>query len=143
MPAALIMAAGHGTRMRSRTPKVLHPVCGRPMLAWVVDAARGAGADRVVAVVRPGSGVAESIGDGVEVAEQREGEGTASAVDAARDLLKDEETILLLSGDHPLITSDLIARLVRTHEEQGADATMLTTDTLDPTAYGRIVRDKK
>ena len=60
-----------------------------------------------------------------------------------RDLLKDEETILLLSGDHPLITSDLLTQLLRAHEEQGAQATMLTTDTLDPTAYGRIVRDKK
>ena len=143
MPAALIMAAGHGTRMRSRTPKVLHPVCGRPMLAWVVDAARGAGADRVVAVVRPGSGVAEDVGEGVEVAEQREGEGTASAVDAARGLLADEETILLLSGDHPLITSDLLTALLEAHAGHGADATILTTEELDPTAYGRIVRDKK
>jgi bifunctional UDP-N-acetylglucosamine pyrophosphorylase / glucosamine-1-phosphate N-acetyltransferase len=143
MPAALIMAAGHGTRMRSQTPKVLHPVCGRPMLGWVVDSARGAGADRVVAVVRPGSGVAESAGDGVEIAEQREGEGTASAVDAARDLLADEELILLLSGDHPLITSDLLTELLEAHAEQGADATILTTEELDPEAYGRIVRDKK
>ena len=88
MPAALIMAAGHGTRMRSRTPKVLHPVCGRPMLDWVVDAARGAGAERVVAVVRPGQRRRpRAAGDGVEVAEQREGEGTAAAVDAARELL--------------------------------------------------------
>jgi len=143
MPAALIMAAGHGTRMRSDTPKVLHAVCGRPMLDWVVDAARGAGANRIVVVTRPGSGVTERAGDGVELAEQREGEGTGSAVDAARELLKDEDTILLLSGDHPLITSDLLTRLVRAHEEVGADATMLTTDTLDPTAYGRIVRGKK
>ena len=143
MPAALIMAAGHGTRMRSRTPKVLHPVCGRPMLGWVVDAARGAGADRVVAVVRPDSGVAEIAGDGVELAEQREGEGTASAVDAARGLLSGEDTILLLSGDHPLITSDLLRRLLEAHAAEGADATILTTEDLDPTAYGRIVRDKK
>jgi bifunctional UDP-N-acetylglucosamine pyrophosphorylase/glucosamine-1-phosphate N-acetyltransferase len=143
MPAALIMAAGHGTRMRSRTPKVLHPVCGRPMLAWVVDAARGAGANRVVVVVRPDSGVVEQVGDGLDVAEQREGEGTGSAVDAARELLKDEDTVLLLSGDHPLITSELLTQLLRAHDEEGADATMLTTDTLDPTAYGRIVRDKK
>ena len=143
MPAALIMAAGHGTRMRSQTPKVLHPVCGRPMLGWVVDSARGAGADRVVAVVRPDSGVAESAGDGVEIAEQREGEGTASAVDAARDLLADEETILLLSGDHPLITSHLLTGLLEAHAEQGAEATILTTEELDPEAYGRIVRDKK
>ena len=143
MPAALIMAAGHGTRMRSRTPKVLHPVCGRPMLGWVVDAARGAGADRVVAVVRPDSGVAEIAGDAVELAEQREGEGTGSAVDAARELLADEDTILLLSGDHPLITSELLRGLVDAHVEQGAEATVLTTEELDPTAYGRIVRDKK
>ncbi|MGH2838469.1 MAG: bifunctional UDP-N-acetylglucosamine diphosphorylase/glucosamine-1-phosphate N-acetyltransferase GlmU [Thermoleophilaceae bacterium] len=143
MPAALIMAAGHGTRMRSRTPKVLHPVCGRPMLGWVVDSARGAGADRVVAVVRPGSGVEESVDDGVEFAEQRDGEGTASAVDAARELLSGEDTVLLLSGDHPLITSDLLTHLLRAHEEQGAEATILTTEELDPTAYGRVVRDKK
>ena len=143
MPAALIMAAGHGTRMRSRTPKVLHPVCGRPMLGWVVDAARAAGAERVVAIVRPDSGVAESLGDAVETAEQREGEGTAAAVDAAHDLLAGEETIVLLSGDHPLITSELLGQLLRAHDEQGAEATILTTDELDPTAYGRIVRDKK
>jgi bifunctional UDP-N-acetylglucosamine pyrophosphorylase/glucosamine-1-phosphate N-acetyltransferase len=143
MPAALIMAAGHGTRMRSRTPKVLHPVCGRPMLGWVVDAARRAGADRLVAVVRPDSGVAEHVDDGVEIAEQREGEGTASAVDAARKTLSGEETILLLSGDHPLITSELLGRLLAAHDEHGADATILTTEELDPTAYGRIVRDKK
>ena len=128
MPAALIMAAGHGTRMRSRTPKVLHPVCGRPMLAWVVDAARGAGAERVVAVVRPDSAVGEIVGDGVELAEQREGEGTAAAVDAARDLLADEDTILLLSGDHPLVTSELLGGLLAANAEQGADATVLTTE---------------
>jgi bifunctional UDP-N-acetylglucosamine pyrophosphorylase / glucosamine-1-phosphate N-acetyltransferase len=140
MAAALIMAAGHGTRMRSRTPKVLHEVCGRPMLEWVVLAAREAGADRLVAVVRPDSGVAERLPDGVEAAEQREGEGTGSAVDAARELLGGEETILLLSGDHPLITATLLTELLEAHAEQGAQATMLTTDTLDPTAYGRIVR---
>ncbi|HYH59781.1 MAG TPA: bifunctional UDP-N-acetylglucosamine diphosphorylase/glucosamine-1-phosphate N-acetyltransferase GlmU [Thermoleophilaceae bacterium] len=140
MPAALIMAAGHGTRMRSRTPKVLHEVCGRPMVEWVVRAARGAGADRVVAVVRPDTGVAERLPDGVEAAEQSEGEGTAAAVDAARDQLAGEDTILLLSGDHPLITSQLLTELLDAHREHGAQATMLTTEDLDPTAYGRIVR---
>jgi bifunctional UDP-N-acetylglucosamine pyrophosphorylase/glucosamine-1-phosphate N-acetyltransferase len=140
MPAALIMAAGHGTRMRSQIPKVLHPVCGRPMLDWVVRAARDAGAGRVVAVVRPDSGVAEQLPDGVEAAEQREGEGTAAAVEAARDALSGEATVLLLSGDHPLVTPGLLTQLLSAHEAQGAQATMLTTDTLDPTAYGRIVR---
>ncbi|MDQ4041882.1 MAG: bifunctional UDP-N-acetylglucosamine diphosphorylase/glucosamine-1-phosphate N-acetyltransferase GlmU [Actinomycetota bacterium] len=141
MPAALIMAAGHGTRMRSRTPKVLHPVCGRPMLDWVVLAARDAGAERVVAVIRPDSGVSERLPEGVDAAEQREGEGTGSAVDAARDLLRGEDTVLLLSGDHPLITAGLLTSLLGAHREHGAQATLLTTESLDPTAYGRVVRD--
>jgi bifunctional UDP-N-acetylglucosamine pyrophosphorylase / glucosamine-1-phosphate N-acetyltransferase len=81
----LIMAAGQGTRMHSDVPKVLHRVAGKTLVEWVVDAATEAGAERVVAVVRPGDGVAEGLPDGVEVAEQREGEGTGSAVLAARD----------------------------------------------------------
>src|ERR687893_1354537 len=81
----LVMAAGQGTRMRSDTPKVLHRVAGRTLVEWVVGAAREAGAERVVAVVRPGDGVAEGLPDGVEAADQREGEGTGAAVLAARD----------------------------------------------------------
>src|SRR3954469_23818943 len=81
----LIMAAGQGTRMRSDVPKVLHRVAGRTLVEWVVEAAREAGAERIVAVVRPDDGVADGLPDGVEVAEQREGEGTGSAVLAARE----------------------------------------------------------
>ena len=81
----LIMAAGRGTRMRSDVPKVLHRVCGKPMLDWVVDAGREAGAGRIVCVVRPGDGVAEGLPEGVELAEQTDGEGTGAAVLAARD----------------------------------------------------------
>jgi hypothetical protein len=73
----LIMAAGLGTRIRSGTPKVLHRVCGKPMVEWVIDAARAAGASRVVCVTRPGDGVAEGLPDGVEVAEQSEGRAPA------------------------------------------------------------------
>src|ERR687895_1889133 len=94
----LIMAAGQGTRMRSGTPKVLHRICGKPMVEWVVDAAREAGAARVVCVVRPGDGVAEGLPEDVEVAEQSEGEGTGSAVLAARDVV-DEGPVVILSGD--------------------------------------------
>lgn len=138
----LIMAAGHGTRMRSRTPKVLHPICGRPMLMWVVAAAREAGADRVVCVTRPGMGVAEALGDGagVEVAEQVEGEGTGAAVLAARAQLEQAETAVILSGDHPLISAGTIHELVSTHAREGAAATILTTDQLDPAGYGRVIR---
>src|SRR5207237_1794362 len=82
----LIMAAGQGTRMRSGLAKVLHPVCGRPMVLWVAEAAReaGAGAGRVVCVTRPGEGVAERLDGRAAVGEQVEGEGTGAAVLAAR-----------------------------------------------------------
>jgi bifunctional UDP-N-acetylglucosamine pyrophosphorylase / glucosamine-1-phosphate N-acetyltransferase len=136
----LIMAAGQGTRMRSETPKVLHPVCGKPMVEWVIDTARDAGAGRVVCVVRPGDGVAEGLPEQVEVAEQREGEGTGAAVLAARDVVA-EGPMVVLSGDQPLITAEDVRALVADHVAQGAGATLLTTDGLDPTGYGRIVRD--
>ncbi len=136
----LIMAAGQGTRMLSDTPKVLHCVAGKPLVEWVADAARAAGAERVVAVVRPGDGVAEGLPDGIEVAEQREGEGTGAAVLAARDAVQ-SGPVVVLSGDHPLITPEQLEGLLAEHEEQGARATLLTTDQLDPAGYGRIMRD--
>ncbi|MBA3302200.1 MAG: bifunctional UDP-N-acetylglucosamine diphosphorylase/glucosamine-1-phosphate N-acetyltransferase GlmU [Thermoleophilaceae bacterium] len=139
-PTVLIMAAGHGTRMRSSLPKVLHPVCGRPMLLWVAEAARGAGAQRVVAITRPGEGVAEHLPDEIENASQTDGEGTGNAVLAARDAIEREATVLVLSGDHPLVSPQLIAALVETHERESAHATLLTTSALDPAGYGRIVR---
>jgi len=108
-PTVLIMAAGHGTRMRSSLPKVLHPVCGRPMIHWVIEAAQRAGAGRIVCVTRPGEGVAEALPDGVETAEQVTGEGTGSAVLAARDGIAPDTTVIVLSGDHPLISAELIA----------------------------------
>jgi bifunctional UDP-N-acetylglucosamine pyrophosphorylase/glucosamine-1-phosphate N-acetyltransferase len=135
----LIMAAGRGTRMRSEVPKVLHRVCGKPMVEWVVDAARQAGAGRVVCVVRRGEGVAEGLPDSVDIAEQREGEGTGAAVLAAREAV-DDGLVAVLSGDHPLVTAAQIAGLVDEHRREGAGATLLTTDQIDPSGYGRIVR---
>jgi bifunctional UDP-N-acetylglucosamine pyrophosphorylase/glucosamine-1-phosphate N-acetyltransferase len=136
----LIMAAGQGTRMRSEVPKVLHRICGKPMVEWVIDAARAAGARRVVCVVRPGDGVADGLPEGVEVAEQHEGEGTGAAVLAARDVV-DPGPFVVLSGDHPLVTPDQIEGLILTHTEAGAAATLLTTELQNPADYGRIVRD--
>jgi bifunctional UDP-N-acetylglucosamine pyrophosphorylase / glucosamine-1-phosphate N-acetyltransferase len=135
----LIMAAGRGTRMRSGAPKVLHRICGKPMVEWVLDAAREAGAARVVCVVRPGDRVAEGLPGSVEVAEQREGEGTGAAVLAARDAVG-AGPVVVLSGDHPLVTAAQIAGLVDEHRRAAAGATLLTTDQLDPAGYGRIVR---
>jgi bifunctional UDP-N-acetylglucosamine pyrophosphorylase / glucosamine-1-phosphate N-acetyltransferase len=136
----LIMAAGQGTRMRSELPKVLHRVAGRTLVDWVVDAARAAGAVRVVAIVRPGDGVADGLPEGVEVVEQREGEGTGAAVLAARGLVEDG-TVVVLSGDHPLVTAEQLEGLLAEHEAHKAVATLLTTDRLDPAGFGRIVRD--
>src|SRR3954453_23130551 len=140
-PTVLVMAAGHGTRMRSQTPKVLHPVCGRPMLHWTIAAAQAAGAGRVVVVVRPGEGVEDALPDGVVAARQTTGEGTGAAVLAARAHIEPGQTVVILSGDHPLVSADTVSQLVATHEREQAAATLLTTDRLDPTAYGRIVRD--
>lgn len=111
------------------------------MLHWTIAAARDAGAESVVAITRPGEGVDEALPDGVTNASQTEGEGTGSAVLAARDHVEQGATVVVLSGDHPLISPATIEQLLATHDEQNAAATLLTTDKLDPTAYGRIVRD--
>jgi bifunctional UDP-N-acetylglucosamine pyrophosphorylase/glucosamine-1-phosphate N-acetyltransferase len=136
----VIMAAGHGTRMRSSVPKVLHPVCGLPMIHWVIEAARAAGAGRIVCVTRPGEGVEEALPEDVQLAEQTVGEGTGSAVLAARDGIEPDTTVVILSGDHPLVSAELIRSLLDRHEREHAAATLLTTDRLDPSGYGRIVR---
>jgi bifunctional UDP-N-acetylglucosamine pyrophosphorylase / glucosamine-1-phosphate N-acetyltransferase len=144
----LVMAAGQGTRMRSEVPKVLHRVAGKTLVEWVVDAAREAGAGRVIAIVRPGDGVAGGLPEGVEVVEQREGEGTGSAVLAARlavlgdgDAAAAPRSVFVLSGDQPLITADQLEGLIAEHDREGAVATLLTTDQLDPAGFGRVVRD--
>src|SRR3954447_15126338 len=140
-PTVLVMAAGHGTRMRQQPGRVRHPVGGGPKPHGAIAAAQEAGAGRVVAVVRPGEGVEDALPDGVTAAPQTTGEGTGAAVLAARDHVEPGQTVVILSGDVPLIAPSTIAGLVETHEREQAAATLLTTDLLDPKAYGRIVRD--
>ena len=139
----LIMAAGQGTRMRSDVPKVLHRIAGRTLVGWVVDAAQQAGGRRILAVVRPGDGVAEGLPEGVEVVEQTEGEGTGAAVLAARDAVGGDGPLVVLSGDQPLVTAEHIQGLLAEHERSGALATLLTTERVEPAGYGRIVRDER
>lgn len=127
--------------MRSSLPKVLHPVCGRPMVAWPILAARAAGAGRVAAIVSPGRDVSAGLPEGVETVVQPEPDGTGGAVRAALSLIQDAETVLVLSGDHPLISAETIAALLEAHAEAEAAATMLTIELDDPGAYGRVVRD--
>ncbi len=110
------------------------------MIEWVIGAAREAGAGRIVCVTRAGDGVADALPDGVEVAVQTDGEGTAAAVLAAREQLNAAETVLTLSGDHPMLPAALVRELADAHERAGAAATLLTTEELDPAGYGRVVR---
>jgi bifunctional UDP-N-acetylglucosamine pyrophosphorylase/glucosamine-1-phosphate N-acetyltransferase len=139
-PTVVILAAGQGTRMRSSTPKLLHPLCGRPMIAWPVAAALEAGAGDVVVVDAPGRPLADALGDGVTIAVQSEPRGTADAVRSASRHFRDSETVIVLAGDVPLITAGLIRDLAAAHEQSGAAATMATTVLEDPTGYGRVVR---
>ncbi len=139
-PLVLVMAAGSGTRMRSATPKMLHRVCGRPMVAWPILAAREAGAGRVAAIVSPGNDIAAGLPEGVETVEQPRPDGTGGAIRAARALIEEAETVLVLSGDVPLISAATIAAMLEAHAGSGAAATMLTVELDDPGSYGRVVR---
>jgi bifunctional UDP-N-acetylglucosamine pyrophosphorylase/glucosamine-1-phosphate N-acetyltransferase len=138
---AVVMAAGQGTRMRSKLPKVLHPVCGRPMVHWPVLAAREAGA-RAIVVVGGADGVLEGrLPDGVLLAVQPVADGTGGAVRAAVGYFEPSLPVIVLSGDVPLVSADVLRALVASHVESGAAATMVTTQLDDPTGYGRVVRD--
>jgi bifunctional UDP-N-acetylglucosamine pyrophosphorylase / glucosamine-1-phosphate N-acetyltransferase len=112
------------------------------MLHWAIATAQDAGAGKVVVVLRPDEGVEEALPDGVVAALQTQGEGTGAAVLAAREHVEPGQTVVILSGDHPLTSAETVSGLVDQHETQQAAATLLTTDLLDPTAYGRIVRDE-
>jgi bifunctional UDP-N-acetylglucosamine pyrophosphorylase/glucosamine-1-phosphate N-acetyltransferase len=137
--AAVVMAAGIGTRMKSATPKHLHPLLGRRMVDWVVEAARGAGVERIVVVASPQT---VDLIDGVEVAVQEEPLGTGDAVRRAWPVLSDfGGDVLVLNGDVPALRAETIRALVEAHREAGAVATVLSFEPADPGAYGRIVRD--
>ncbi len=133
---AVVMAAGQGTRMRSSTPKVLHDLCGLPMVHWPIRAARQAGAGRVIVVTSPGG--LPGLPDGVETAVQPEPNGTGGAVQAATPLLSAEETVVVINGDAALITSEALQQLVSSH---ATDVTIASVHLADPSGYGRIVRD--
>jgi bifunctional UDP-N-acetylglucosamine pyrophosphorylase / glucosamine-1-phosphate N-acetyltransferase len=139
--AAVVMAGGLGTRMKSATPKHLHPLLGRRMVDWVIGAARGSGADRIVVVASPDTA---TLFDGVEVAIQQTPLGTGDAVRSARSALEGVRgDVLVLNGDVPALTAELLQALVETHRSTGAAGTVLAFEPPDLRAYGRIVRDVK
>ena len=137
--AAVVLAAGLGTRMRSETPKHLHPLLGRRLADWVIEAVRELGPDPLVVVTSPDT---RDAFENVEVAVQHEPRGTGDAAAAARASLEGfDGDVLVVTGDAAAITSELLARLVDTHRSEGAAATVLSFEPDKPGAYGRIVRD--
>jgi bifunctional UDP-N-acetylglucosamine pyrophosphorylase/glucosamine-1-phosphate N-acetyltransferase len=135
--------------MRSKTPKVLHELCGRPMVLWPVRAALDAGAGRVIVVDSPRRALEQVLPPGVELAVQERADGTGGATIAAMAELDagagpdldQAAPIVILSGDVPLVGPEAIGELIEAHEAAGAAATMASTILADPTGYGRVVRD--
>ncbi|QQE74557.1 bifunctional UDP-N-acetylglucosamine diphosphorylase/glucosamine-1-phosphate N-acetyltransferase GlmU [Brevibacillus composti] len=140
---AVVLAAGQGTRMKSKLYKVLHPVCGKPMVQHVVDTLASMRVEDVVVVVGHGADTVQAaLGDRVKYALQSEQLGTAHAVQQAAPLLQGKEgTTFILYGDVPLLSEETLTELLRFHEEQQAAATVLTAVLPDPTGYGRMVRN--
>ncbi len=141
--AAIILAAGRSTRMRSLLPKPLHPVCGLPMTSHVIRACRAAGVERVVVVIgHEAQQVRGGLDEDVEYALQHEPRGTADAVRAAMPLLANwSGTVLTLAGDTPLIRPETLRGLMHLRQQSSAAMTMLTMHLEAPTGYGRIVRE--
>ena len=127
--------------MKSAVPKVLHPLCGRPLITWPVAAAHAAGAARVIVVDNPKRRLEEHLPEGVEVAIQEEPKGTGDAVAAAAAQIDPSATVVVINGDVALLTGEAIKRLVEAHETAGAAGTMATMELDEPGAYGRVIRD--
>jgi bifunctional UDP-N-acetylglucosamine pyrophosphorylase/glucosamine-1-phosphate N-acetyltransferase len=153
--AAIILAAGKGTRMNSDLPKVAHPVAGKPIVWWVVNACRRSGTSKLVLVIGYGADVVRNIFAGgpaslrdarddrdITYAVQAEQRGTGHATLCAESALAGfDGDVLVLAGDGPLLRPSTIATMLKRHRETSAAATMATSVIPDPTGYGRIVRD--
>ncbi|HAE91619.1 bifunctional UDP-N-acetylglucosamine diphosphorylase/glucosamine-1-phosphate N-acetyltransferase GlmU [Tissierella praeacuta] len=147
MNISVILAAGEGTRMKSKIPKVLHEVCGKPILEYVINASKGASVEKNVVIVGHGGDIVreyfkeepiifktQPIGDDVPY-------GTGFAVMQAMEDIDDSSTVVILYGDTPLITESTIDELINYHSKNQFKATVLTAILDDPTGYGRIIRE--
>ncbi|MBA4535552.1 bifunctional UDP-N-acetylglucosamine diphosphorylase/glucosamine-1-phosphate N-acetyltransferase GlmU [Bacillus aquiflavi] len=142
---AIILAAGQGTRMKSKLYKVLHPVCGKPMVQHVVDQVSQLKINKIVTIIGHGAEkVKAQLGESVEYALQEEQLGTAHAVMQAKEILKDRDGVtIVVCGDTPLIKSETMEALFNHHEKMSASATILTVLTKDPEGYGRVIRNSE
>ncbi|MDU5082391.1 bifunctional UDP-N-acetylglucosamine diphosphorylase/glucosamine-1-phosphate N-acetyltransferase GlmU [uncultured Tissierella sp.] len=147
MNISIILAAGEGTRMKSKLSKVLHKVCGKPILEYVIKASRGAGTEKNVVVVGHGGDMVKEYfkDDPIVFKDQPIGEdvpyGTGFALMQAVDHIEDNSTVIILYGDTPLITELTINKLINYHKENEFQATVLTAILDNPTGYGRIIRE--
>lgn len=141
--AAIILAAGAGTRMKSAKPKVAHEIFQKPLVRWVIDAAKQAGINTLVSVIGHGKEqVAPLVSDTITVV-QAEQLGTAHAVQVTQDALQNVSgSLVVLTGDSPLIRPETIRRLINEREKANAAVAVLTTELENPFGYGRIVRDE-
>ncbi len=142
--AAVILAAGRGTRMKTDTAKVLVPFRGKPMVRYVIEACRGAMIPRIIMVIgHKAAEVEAALGPEIEYVIQNEQLGTAHALMAAKPLLRDfDGDLLVLPGDAPFVTPDFLGGLLSAHRASGADATLATVVWDRPPHYGRVVRDE-
>lgn len=141
--AAVVLAAGKGTRMKSRLPKVLHKVAGKPMLQHILDTCAQLEVKKTIVVIgHEGEKIIEEIGSQVEYAWQKEQLGTGHALMQAQKFLTPPiETVLVVCGDTPLLKPETLQNLLAYHQREEAAATILTAALADPTGYGRIIRD--
>lgn len=138
--SVVVLAAGQGKRMKSDLPKVLHAVCGRPMLLHVLEAARAVRSERTVVVLGHGyEQVLSHLPAGCVVALQRQQLGTGHAVLAAAEEIP-PGSMMVIPGDTPLVTGEALSELAKEHERSGAVATVLTMQLEDPSGYGRVIR---
>src|ERR1700729_497217 len=126
--------------MRSSVQKLLHPLCGRPIIDWPIAAAREAGAGRIVIVDSPERPLGSVTGDGVELAIQHEPRGTADAVKAAAGQIGADQTVVVINGDVPLVRPETLRALIEAHGKSHSAATIGTVELPDPGGYGRVIR---
>ena len=142
---AIILAAGQGTRMKSKLPKVLHKALGKPMVQWVIDCLTDAGVNNKIAVLgHGGEQVATVVAEQASIVYQTEQLGTGHAVmQGVKALATDNDCVVVLCGDTPLLQADTIKALLEKHQQEQNAVTILTAQAVDPTGYGRIVRNEQ
>ena len=138
----VVLAAGKGTRMHSSLPKVLHQLCGKPMISYVLDVAKTSGSSEIIVVVpKDNDEIKDAIGNSVSHCVQEMPAGTADALLSAKTLLEDYDDVIVMSGDVPLVSEELLSSLIAKHHETDAFITLVTADVKNSAGLGRVVRN--